>query len=52
VATVPVGENGWAGGEIPPGSEVIEIHVAELTQLYSIDPSPFHDKDLDDEAEE
>jgi hypothetical protein len=53
VATVSVGENGWAGDEIPPGSEVIEIRVAELRQLYnSIDPSPFHDKDLDDEAEE
>jgi hypothetical protein len=53
VATVPVGGNAWAGDEIPPGSEVIEVHVAELAQLYnSIDPSPFHDKDLDDEAEE
>jgi hypothetical protein len=53
VATVPVGEDAWAGDEIPPGSEVIEVRVAELTQLYnSIDPSPFHEKDLDDEAEE
>ena len=53
MATVPVGENSWAGDVIPAGSEVIEVHVAELTQLYnSIDPSPFHEKDLDDEAEE
>jgi hypothetical protein len=53
VATASVGENAWAGDEIPPGSEVIEVHVAELSQLYnSIDPSPFHEKDLDDEAEE
>ncbi len=43
----------WAGDEIPPGSEVIQVRVAELSQLFnSMDPSPFHDKDLDDDAEE
>ena len=53
MATAPIGESAWAGDEIPPGSEVIEVHVAELSQLFnSIDPSPFHDKDLDDDAEE
>ena len=31
----------------------IEVHVAELRQLYNaIDPSPFHDRDLDPNAEE
>jgi hypothetical protein len=34
-------------------SELIEIHVAELRQLFnSIDPSPFEEKDLDPKAEE
>ncbi len=31
----------------------IEVHVRELGQLFnSMDPSPFHDKDLDDDAVE
>ena len=43
----------WVGDEIPPDSAVIEVHVAELDQLFnSIDPSPFHEKDLDRDAEE
>src|SRR5213076_2007705 len=38
---------------IPPNCEVIEIHVAELKQLFNkIDPSPFREKDLDPTAEE
>lgn len=42
-----------AGDPIPPKCEVIEVHVAELRQLFnSIDPSPFHEKDLDAKAEE
>lgn len=42
-----------AGDPIPPKCEVIEVHVAELSQLFNaIDPSPFHDKDLDPKAEE
>lgn len=42
-----------AGDPIPPGCEVIDVHVAELRQLFnSIDPSPFHQKDLDAKAEE
>lgn len=33
--------------------EVIEVHVAELRQLFnSIDPSPFRQKDLDPKAED
>ena len=35
-----------------PGSGVIEVHVAELRQLFnSIDPSPFRERDLDPRAE-
>src|SRR5678815_1395006 len=42
-----------AGDEIPSGTEVIEVHVSELSQIFnSMDPSPFHDKDLDVDAEE
>jgi len=42
-----------AGDEIPQGTEVIEVHVSELSQIFnSLDPSPFHDKDLDLDAEE
>ena len=37
----------------PPGTEVIEIHVQDLKQLFnSIDPSPFRERDLDPKAEE
>jgi hypothetical protein len=43
----------WAGDEIPPGCGVIEVRVAELAQFFnSMDPSPFHEKDLDEDAEE
>lgn len=32
---------------------MIEVHVAELNQLFnSMDPAPFHDRDLDPSAEE
>ena len=42
-----------AGDPIPPKCAVIEVHVAELKQLFNaIDPSPFRDKDLDPNAEE
>lgn len=48
-----VADQTYAGDEIPPGTEVIEVHVKELSQIFnSIDPSPFHDRDLDPEAEE
>lgn len=42
-----------AGDPIQPGGEVIEIHLAELKQLFNaIDPAPFREKDLDPKAEE
>jgi hypothetical protein len=42
-----------AGDEIPKGTEVIEVHVSELSQIFnSLDPAPFHEKDLDLDAEE
>jgi hypothetical protein len=42
-----------AGDTVPPNCEPIEVHVSELSQLFnSMDPSPFHEKDLDPEAEE
>jgi hypothetical protein len=42
-----------AGDPIPPSCAVIEVHVAELKQLFNaIDPSPFRQKDLDPKAEE
>ena len=42
-----------AGDSIPPNCERIEVHVAELRQLFNaIDSSPFRDKDLDPNAEE
>lgn len=50
--TVP-GHDISAGDPIPPKSEVIQIHVAELRQIFnSIDPSPFRNRDLDPKAEE
>jgi hypothetical protein len=42
-----------AGDPIPVNCEVIEVHVAELKQLFNaIDPSPFREKDLDPDAED
>jgi len=42
-----------SGDEIPVGSEVIEVRVAELRQLFnSFDPAPFRDRDLDPQLEE
>src|SRR6476469_1556907 len=42
-----------AGDPIPPKCAVIEVHVAELKQLFNaIDPSPFREKDLDPKAED
>jgi hypothetical protein len=42
-----------AGNEIPSACRVIEVRVAELRQLFNaIDPSPFHERDLDPRAEE
>jgi hypothetical protein len=48
-----VAEQTYAGDKIPPGDQVIEVHVSELGQIFnSMDPSPFHEKDLDDDAEQ
>jgi hypothetical protein len=42
-----------SGDPIPSNCEVIEVHVAELKQLFNaIDPSPFREKDLDPNAED
>jgi hypothetical protein len=39
-------------GAIPASSALIEVHVAELRQLFNlIDPSPFRDRDLAPAAE-
>jgi hypothetical protein len=41
-----------AGDAIPANCKLIEVHVAQLKQLFNaIDPSPFHDRDLDPGAE-
>ena len=46
-------DNPSAGDSIPENCKVIEIHVAELKQLFNaIDPSPFREKDLDPRADE
>lgn len=35
-----------------PSTGVIEVRIRELAQLFnSLDPSPFHERDLDDDAE-
>jgi hypothetical protein len=37
----------------PPNCALIEVHVTDLKQLYdSLDPTPFHKRDLDPKAEE
>lgn len=42
-----------AGDEIPSGSGRIEVYVRDLDQLFnSMDPSPFHRKTLDRDAED
>jgi hypothetical protein len=42
-----------AGDAFPRGAQLIEVHVAELKQLFNpIDPSPFREKDLATAVEE
>jgi hypothetical protein len=42
-----------AGDAFPEGCRLIEVRVAELRQLFNaIDPSPFHERDLDPSADE
>jgi hypothetical protein len=48
-----VNEAASAGDAFPPDCEIIEVHLAELRQLFNaMDPSPFNDRDLDPSAEE
>jgi hypothetical protein len=48
-----VAERPAAGDQIPQGCAIIEVHLAELRQLFNaIDPSPFNERDLDPRAEE
>jgi hypothetical protein len=48
-----VTENSCSGDRLPEGCSVIEVHLRTLTQLFdSLDPSPFHERDLDGNAEE
>jgi hypothetical protein len=45
-------ERASAGDAIPPKCHIIEVRIAELRQLFNaIDPSPFHERDLDPQAE-
>jgi hypothetical protein len=42
-----------ASAGFPPGCALIEIHAADLKQLFhSLDPTPFRERDLDPKAEE
>ena len=39
--------------DFPPGCALIEVHVAELKQIFnSLDPTPFRERDIDPRAEE
>ena len=41
------------GEGFPPDCALIEVHVTDLKQLFdSLDPTPFHKRDLDPKAEE
>ena len=49
----PHSRRATAGDEIPATCKVIELRVGELRHLFNaIDPSPFHQRDLDPKAEE
>jgi hypothetical protein len=46
-------ETAAAGDTMPARCEIIEVRVAELSQLFNaIDPAPFRDRDLDPKVEE
>lgn len=39
--------------DVPAGCQLIEVHIADLKQLFhSLDPTPFRERDLDPKAEE
>jgi hypothetical protein len=45
-------ENASSGDQVTADCGVIEVRIRELSQLFeSLDPSPFHEKDLDRNAE-
>jgi hypothetical protein len=47
------GEVQGAPDSLAPGSEIIEVHVSDLAQLFdAMDPSPFGARDLDPRAED
>lgn len=49
----PPAETPPVGNRPPPGSQLIEVRVADLRQLFNaMDPSPFRTRDLDPDAEE
>lgn len=49
----PPGEPTSVGDPFPPGCRIIQVRVGELRQLFNaMDPSPFHERDLDPNAEE
>ena len=40
------------GDPLPPGCQIIKVHVGELNQLFNaMDPAPFRERDLDPNAE-
>jgi hypothetical protein len=42
-----------SGDTLSPNCRIIAVHLRDLRQLFdSLDPSPFHEKDLDKDAEE
>jgi hypothetical protein len=45
--------DGRSAAGFPPGCALIELHLAELQQIFnSLDPTPFRQRDLDPRAEE
>ena len=45
-------ERALLSGSLPANCGIVELHIGELSQLFnSLDPSPFHEKDLDTDAE-
>ena len=46
-------EKPFSGDTIPKNCGIIEVHLQQISQLFdSMDPSPFHEKDLDRNAVE
>lgn len=48
----PLAARDGVGDDLPPHCSLMEVHVGELKQLFnSLDPTPFHQRDLDPNAE-